>query len=63
MNKETILSELNEKRKEHDLEGVELTLEDADEVIDLINSGMEKDAAIHQVLNGIYDVLAEGFEY
>jgi hypothetical protein len=63
MNKETILSELNEKSKEHDLEGVELTLEDADEVIDLINSGMEKDAAIHQVLNGIYDVLAEGFEY
>lgn len=63
MNKETILSELNEKRKEHDLEGVELTLEDADEVIDLINSGMEKNAAIHQVLNGIYDVLAEGFEY
>jgi hypothetical protein len=63
MNKETILSELNEKRKEHDLEGVELTLEDADEVIELINSGMEKDAAIHQVLNGIYDVLAEGFEY
>lgn len=63
MNKEIILSELNEKRKEHGLEGVELTLEDADEVIDLINSGMEKDAAIHQVLNGIYDVLAEGFEY
>jgi hypothetical protein len=63
MNKEIILSELNEKRKEHDLEGVELTLEDVDEVIDLINSGMEKDAAIHQVLNGIYDVLAEGFEY
>jgi hypothetical protein len=63
MNKEIILSELNEKRKEHDLEGVELTLEDADEVIDLINGGMEKDAAIHQVLNGIYDVLAEGFEY
>lgn len=63
MNKETILSELNEKRKEHDLEGVELTLEDADEVIGLINSGMEKDAAIHQVLNGIYDVLSEGFEY
>ena len=63
MNKETILSELNEKRKEHDLEGVELTLEDADEVIGLINSGMEKDVAIHQVLNGIYDVLSEGFEY
>lgn len=63
MNKEIILSELNEKRKEHDLEGVELTIEDADEVIVLINSGMEKDAAIHQVLNGIYDVLAEGFEY
>lgn len=63
MNKEIILSELNEKRKEHDLEGVELTLEDADEVINLINCGMEKDAAIHQVLNGIYDVLAEGFEY
>lgn len=63
MNKEIILSELNEKRKEHDLEGVELTLEDADEVIDLINGGMEKDAAIHQVLNVIYDVLAEGFEY
>lgn len=63
MNKEIILSELNEKRKEHDLEGVELTLEDADEVINLINSGMEKDAAIHHVLNGIYDVLAEGFEY
>lgn len=63
MNKEAIISELNEKRKEHDLEGVEITEVDADEVIDLINSGMEKDAAIHQVLNGIYDVLAEGFEY
>lgn len=63
MNKEWILSELNDRKKHHDLDGVEITEEDVENVIELINGGMNKNSAIDQVLEDIYDCLSEGFEY
>lgn len=63
MNKEWILSELNDRKKYHDLDGVEITEEDVENVIELINGGMNKNSAIDQVLEDIYDCLSEGFEY
>lgn len=58
MNKEWILSELNDRKKHHDLDGVEITEEDVENVIELINGGMNELTAMTQVLNGIYECLA-----
>ena len=58
MNKEWILSELNNRKKYYDLDGVEITEEDVENVIELINGGMNELTAITQVLNGIYECLA-----
>lgn len=57
-----ILSKLEEYKDGYDLGGVELTSEDAEDVINLINEGYTEDNAINLVLNGIYDVLSEGWE-
>lgn len=53
-----ILSKLEENKRNYDLDGVELTTEDAEDVINLINNGITEDNAINLVLNGIYDVLS-----
>ena len=58
MNKEWILSELNDRKKYYDLDGVEITEEDVENVIELINGGMNELTAMTQVLNGIYECLA-----
>ena len=58
MNKELILSELNARKKYYDLDGVEITEEDVENVIELINGGMNENTAMAQVLNGIYECLA-----
>lgn len=58
MNKEWILSELNDRKKYYDLDGVEITEEDVENVIELINGGMNELTAMAQVLNGIYECLA-----
>ena len=58
MNKEWILSELNNRKKYYDLDGVEITEEDVENVIELINGGMNELTAMTQVLNGIYECLA-----
>lgn len=58
MSKERILSELNARKKYYDLDGVEITEEDVENVIGLINGGMDELTAITQVLNGIYECLA-----
>lgn len=58
MNKEWILSELNDRKKYYDLDGVEITEEDVENVIELINGGMNELTAMTQVLNSIYECLA-----
>lgn len=56
-----ILSKLEEYKDGYDLGGVELTREDAENVIDLINDGYTEDNAIDTILNGINDVLSDGW--
>lgn len=53
---------LNEFKSYYELDGVEITEEDAANVIGLINGGKTDGAAIHEILMGICGLLADGFE-
>ena len=58
---EEILSmqkELDEKKRQYELDGVEITPEDAITVLNIMSNGLSKDEAIDEVLNGICDVLS-----
>ena len=58
---EEILSmqkELDEKKRQYELDGVEITPEDAITVLNIISNGLSKDEAIDEVLNGICEVLS-----
>ena len=52
---------LERQKRDYDLEGVEITTEDAENVLALINKGMTQQSAIDQVLNGIHDCLSEEY--
>lgn len=55
---DSILAEMNALLKDYDLEGVELTPEDAQTVINRIkNDRMSREDAISDVLNGIRETL------
>ena len=49
--------ELDEKKRQYELDGVEITSEDAVNVLNMMSKGLTKDKAIDEVLNGIYEVL------
>ena len=49
--------ELDEKKRQYELDGVEITSEDAVNVLNMMSKGLSKDNAIDEVLNGIYEVL------
>ena len=53
----SIRRELDEKKRQYELDGVEITSEDAVNVLNMMSNGMSKDKAIDEVLNGIYEVL------
>ena len=53
----SIQRELDEKKRQYELDGVEITSEDAVNVLNMMSNGMSKDDAIDEVLNGIYEVL------
>ena len=53
----SIQRELDEKKRQYELDGVEITSEDAVNVLNMMSNGMSKDDAIDGVLNGIYEVL------
>ena len=58
---EEILSmqkELDEKKRQYELDGVEITPEDAITVLNIMSNGLSKDEAIGEVLNDICDVLS-----
>lgn len=57
MTTEFIISELEHNKRYYDLDGVEITTEDAENVIDLIHGGMTMDKAVDEILNGIRDCL------
>ena len=50
--------ELDEKKRQYELDGVEIVLEDVITVLNIISNGLTKDDAIDEVLNDICDVLS-----
>ncbi len=53
---ETILKELETNKKKYELDGVEMTIEDA-QLVQSLEKDMGHNEAIDFVLNGIYDCL------
>ena len=58
-----ILRELDYLKDRYDLCGVEITEEDVESVIDLINNGYTEDDAIDDVLDGINSVISDGWKF
>ena len=58
----SIQRELDEKKRQYELDGVEITLEDAITVLNIMSNGLSKDEAIDEVLNGIYEVISQGYD-
>ena len=54
----SIMRELDEKKHQYELDGVEITPEDAITVLNIMSNGLSKDEAIDEVLNDICDVLS-----
>ena len=54
----SIQRELDEKKRQYELDGVEITIEDAITVLNIMSNGLSKDEAIDEVLNDICDVLS-----
>ena len=54
----SIQRELDEKKRQYELDGVEITPEDAITVLNIMSNGLSKDEAIGEVLNDICDVLS-----
>ena len=54
----SIQRELDEKKRQYELDGVEITPEDAITVLNIMSNGLSKDEAIDEVLNGICEVLS-----
>ena len=54
----SIQRELDEKKCQYELDGVEITPEDAITVLNIMSNGLSKDEAIDEVLNDICDVLS-----
>ena len=54
----SIQRELDEKKRQYELDGVEITPEDAITVLNIMSNGLSKEEAIDEVLNDICDVLS-----
>lgn len=54
---ENIISDLEHEKRHYDLDGVDITEEDALKVMDLVHDGIDKDEAVTTILNGIHDCL------
>ena len=54
----SIQRELDEKKRQYELDGVEITPEDAITVLNIMSNDLSKDEAIDEVLNDICDVLS-----
>ena len=54
----SIQRELDEKKRQYELDGVEITPEDGITVLNIMSNGLSKDEAIDEVLNDICDVLS-----
>ena len=58
-----ILHELDYYKDRYDLCGVEITEEDVESVVDLINNGQTENDAIQEVLDGINRVISDGWKF
>ena len=58
-----ILHELDYYKDRYDLCGVEITEEDVESVVDLINNGYTENDAIDEVLDGINRVIFDDSEF
>lgn len=54
----SIQRELDEKKRQYELDGVEITPEDVITVLNIMSNGLSKDEAIDEVLNDICEVLS-----
>ena len=54
----SIQRELDENKRQYELDGVEIVLEDAITVLNIMSNGLSKDEAIDEVLNDICNVLS-----
>ena len=54
----SIQRELDDKKRQYELDGVEIVPEDAITVLNIMSNGLSKDEAIDEVLNDICDVLS-----
>ena len=54
----SIQRKLDEKKRQYELDGAEITPEDAITVLNIMSNGLPKDEAIDEVLNDICDVLS-----
>ena len=54
----SIQRELDEKKRQYELDGVEITPEDAITVLNIMSNGLSRDEAVDEVLNGICEVLS-----
>jgi hypothetical protein len=58
-----IISELDDCKGAYDLDGVEITEDDALQVLDFMKDGASFEEAVDAVLDGIREVLSEGWEF
>lgn len=63
MSIEDIIYELETRRGAYDLDGVEITQEDAEQVIEYMADGAPFEEAIDTLLDGIRYVISEGWEF
>lgn len=54
----SIQRELDEKKRQYELDGLEITPEDVITVLNIMSNGLSKDEAIDEVLNDICEVLS-----
>ena len=58
----SIQRELDEKKRQYELDGVEITPEDSITLLNIMSNGLPKDEAVDVVLNGIYKVISQGYD-
>lgn len=54
----SIQRELDEKKRQYELDGVEITPEDSITLLNIMSNDLSKNEAIDEVLNGICEVLS-----
>ena len=54
--------ELDDKKRQYELDGVEITPEDSITLLNIMSNGLPKDEAVDVVLNGIYEVISQGYD-